>query len=117
MNPFTSIPDNAHRIIYLAWGLAGLVLGMVATYCTATGAGIPSWVIGASAALGVLSSALGFTAASNVSPQVTIAASSGEAVTVTTEPTIIPGTTLPETIYSSDLKADATYYDAKHDRP
>jgi hypothetical protein len=86
---------------------------MVATYCTATGAGIPSWVIGASAALGVLSSALGFTAASNVSPQVT----SGEAVTVTTEPTIIPGTTLPETIYSSDLKADATYYDAKHDRP
>ena len=113
MNPFTSIPDNARRVIYLAWGLAGLVLGMVATYCTATGAGIPSWVIGASAALGVLSSALGFTAASNVS----IAASSGEAVTITTEPTIIPGTTLPETIYSSDLKADATYYDAKHDRP
>ena len=35
---------------------------------SATGAGIPSWVIGASAALGVLSSALGFTAASNVSP-------------------------------------------------
>lgn len=113
MNPFTSIPDNARRVIYLAWGLAGLVLGMVATYCTATGAGIPSWVIGASAALGVLSSALGFTAASNVSPQVT----SGEAVTITTEPTIIPGTTLPETISSSDLKADATYYDAKHDRP
>jgi hypothetical protein len=52
-------------------------------------------------------------AASNVVPQVTVAAEPPRKVTV--EP-LDPIVSSEGVTYSSDTKADAAYYDAKHDR-
>ena len=66
MNPFQTIPAEARKWLYLAYGLVGLILGCVAAYCAAVGTVAPEWVGGASAVLVVVGSAFGFTAASNV---------------------------------------------------
>ena len=60
-----------------------------------------------------LGTALGLTAAANVVPQVTVAADPPTKVTV--EP-LDPIVSSEGITYPSDTKADAAYYDAKHDR-
>ena len=112
MNPFQSIPDSVRRRLYLTYGVAGLTLGSVTAYTTAVGTDTPRWVGGASAVLVVIGTALGFTAASNVTPQVTVAADPPAKVTV--EPIVSSGGV--EYVESSDTKTDAAYYDAKHDK-
>lgn len=67
MNPFTTIPADVRKWLYLAYGTAGLVFASIVTYATAVGESIPDWVTGASAVLVVVGTALGFTAASNIS--------------------------------------------------
>lgn len=67
MNPLQAIPPKIRLWLYVAYGLAGLAVGSVATYCAATDQGVPTWVAGVSAVLvGPLAAAFGGIAASNL---------------------------------------------------
>ena len=116
MNPFTLISARVRLWLYGVAGFSGLGLGAVTAYCEAVGLPRPAWVVGASAALAVLSAPLFALAASNVAPQVTVVADPPRKVTVEPLDPIVSseGVTYPQ---SSDTKADAAYYDAKHDAP
>ena len=115
MNPFTLISARVRLWLYGVAGFSGLGLGAVTAYCEAVGTPRPTWVVGASAALAVLAAPLFALAASNVVPQVTVAADPPTKVTVEPLDPIVSseGVTYPQ---SSDTKADAADYDAKHDR-
>ena len=116
MNPFTLVPRQVRLWLYGVAGFSGLGLGAVTAYCEAVALPRPTWVVGASAALAVLAAPLFALAASNVVPQVTVAAGPPAKVTVEPLDPIVSseGVTYPQ---SSDTKADAAYYDPKHDRP
>ena len=108
MNPFTLISARVRLWLYGVAGFSGLGLGAVTAYCEAVGTPRPAWVVGASAALAVLSAPLFALAASNVAPQVTVVADPPRKVTV--EP-------LGDPIVSSegvDFPSDA-HYEPKHD--
>ena len=103
MNPLTAIPDSARRWLYLAYAVLGPVLLWTKARGWTGQTEIDLWV--------GLGTALGLTAASNITPQVTVAADPPAKVTV--EPIVSSGGV--EYVESSDTKADAAYYDAKHD--
>ncbi len=104
MNPLTAIPDSARRWLYLGYA----VLGPVLLWTKARG-----WTGQTEVDLWVgLGTALGLTAASNITSQVTVATDPPAKVTV--EPIVYSGGV--EYVESSDTKADAALYDAKHDR-
>ena len=104
MNPLTAIPDSARRWLYLAYAVLGPVLLWTKARGWTGQTEIDLWV--------GLGTALGLTAASNVTSQVTVAAEPPAKVTV--EPIVSSGGV--EYVESSDTKADAAFYDAKHDR-
>ena len=114
MNPFTLVSARVRLWLYGVAGFSGLGLGSVTAYCEAVGTPRPTWVVGASAALAVLAAPLFAMAASNVVPQVTVAADPPTKVTV--EPLGDPIVSSEGITYPSDTKADAADYDAKHDR-
>ena len=95
--------------------VTGLGLGAVTAYCEAVALPRPTWVIGASAALAVLAAPLFALAASNVGPQVTVAADPPAKATPEPLNPIVSseGVTYPQ---SSDTKADAADYDPRHDK-
>ena len=70
MNPFQAIPAAVRKWLYLAYGLAGVVLGSISAYALAVDVPAPSWVKGANAVLLIVGTALGFTAAANTVPVV-----------------------------------------------
>ena len=111
MNPFTLVSARVRLWLYGVAGFSGLGLGAVTAYCEAVALPRPTWVVGASAALAVLAAPLFALAASNVVPRVTVAADPPSKVTV--EPIVYSGGV--EYVESSDTKADAAFYDAKHD--
>ena len=112
MNPFTLVPRRIRLWLYGVAGFSGLGLGAVTAYCEAVGLPRPAWVVGASAALAVLSAPLFALAASNVAPQVTVVADPPRKVTV--EPLGDPIVSSEGVDFPSDAKA-ADHYDAKHD--
>ena len=114
MNPFTLVPKSVRLWLYGVAGFSGLGLGAVTAYCEAVGTPRPTWVVGASAALAVLTAPLFAMAASNVTPQVTVAADPPRKATPEPLDPIVSseGVTYPQ---SSDTKADAADYDPKHD--
>lgn len=103
MNPFTLVSARIRLWLYGIAGFSGLSIGAIAAYCEATGTPRPSWLVGASAALGVLVAPLYALAASNISPQVTI--STDPPTKVTVEPV------------TPIVSSEGVIYDAKHDRP
>ena len=114
MNPFTLVSARVRLWLYGVAGFSGLGLGAVTAYCEAVALPRPTWVVGASAALAVLAAPLFALAASNVVPQVTVAAGPPAKVTVEPLDPIVSseGVTYPQ---SSDTKADSAHYDARHD--
>ena len=104
MNPLTAIPDSARRWLYLAYAVLGPVLLWTKARGWTGQTEIDLWV--------GLGTALGLTAASNITSQVTVAADPPAKVTV--EPIVSSGGV--EYVESSDTKADAAFYDARHDR-
>ena len=68
MNPFVAIPANVRKWLYLAYGTVSLALAAVTTYNAALRQDSPDWITGAAAVLVVIGTALGFTAASNITP-------------------------------------------------
>ena len=106
MNPLTAIPKNVRRWLYVIYAVAGPVLLWTKAHGWTGQTEVDLWI--------GLGSAFGFTAAANVVPQqVTVAAEPPTKVTV--EP-LDPIVSSEGVTYSSDTKADAAYYDAKHDR-
>lgn len=103
MNPLTAIPDSARRWLYLAYAVLGPVLLWTKARGWTGQTEIDLWV--------GLGTALGLTAASNITPQVTVAADPPAKVTV--EPIVSSGGV--EYVESSDTKADSAHYDARHD--
>lgn len=146
MNPFTLVSARVRLWLYGVAGFSGLGLGAVTAYCEAVALPRPTWVVGASAALAVLAAPLFALAASNVVPQVTVAAdppaglrwSTSSRLSITDSsrhPIMMPMPSSPEwpkvTVepldpivssegvtypQSSDAKSDAAHYDPKHDR-
>ena len=104
MNPLTAIPKNIRRWIYVIYAVLGPVLLWTKAHGWTGQTEIDLWV--------GLGTALGLTAAANVVPQVTVAAD--PPTKVTPEP-LDPIVSSEGVTYSSDTKADAAYYDAKHD--
>ena len=105
MNPLTAIPKNVRRWLYVIYAVAGPVLLWTKAHGWTGQTEVDLWI--------GLGTALGLTAAANVVPQVTVAAEPPSKVTV--EP-LNPIVSSEGVTYSSDTKADAAYYDAKHDR-
>lgn len=108
MNPLTAIPEGVRLWIYVIYAVLGPVLLWTKAHGWTGQTEIDLWI--------GLGSAFGFTAAANVVPQVTVAAEPPSKVTVEPLDPIVSseGVTYPQ---SSDTKADAAYYDAKHDAP
>ena len=104
MNPLTAIPDGARRWLYLAYAVLGPVLLWTKARGWTGQTEIDLWV--------GLGTALGLTAASNITPQVSVAAD--PPAKVTPEP-LDPIVSSEGVTYPSDTKADAAHYDAKHD--
>ena len=104
MNPLTAIPKNVRRWLYVIYAVAGPVLLWTKAHGWTGQTEVDLWI--------GLGTALGLTAAANVVPQVTVAAEPPTKVTV--EP-LDPIVSSEGVTYSSDTKADAAYYDAKHD--
>jgi hypothetical protein len=78
-NPLVGAFSPAFRkALYTVFSLAGLTYTAVLAYCAATDAHQPSWVDGAAAALTVIGTGLGLTAASNVPTPDTDEAGGGE---------------------------------------
>ena len=107
MNPLTAIPEGVRRWLYVVYAVLGPVLLWTKAHGWTGQTEIDLWV--------GLGTALGLTAAANVVPPVTVAADPPTKVTVEPLDPIVSseGVTYPQ---SSDTKADAAYYDAKHDR-
>ena len=106
MNLLTAIPKSVRRWLYVVYAVAGPVLLWTKAHGWTGQTEIDLWV--------GLGTALGLTAAANVVPQVTVAAEPPAKVAV--EP-LDPIVSSEGVDFPSDTKADATYYDAKHDRP
>ena len=106
MNPLTAIPENARRWLYLTYAVLGPVLLWTKARGWTGQTEIDLWI--------GLGTALGLTAAANVVPQVTVATDPPTKVTVEPLDPIVSseGVTYPQ---SSDTKADAAHYEAKHD--
>ena len=104
MNPLTAIPDGARRWLYLAYAVLGPVLLWTKAHGWTGQTEIDLWI--------GLGSAFGLTAASNITSQVTVAAEPPAKVTVEQLDPIVSSEGV---VYPSDTKADAAYYDAKHD--
>lgn len=104
MNLLTAIPKSVRRWLYVIYAVAGPVLLWTKAHGWTGQTEIDLWI--------GLGTALGLTAAANVVPQVTVAAEPPAKVTV--EPIVSSGGV--EYVESSDTKADAAFYDAKHDR-
>ena len=115
MNPFTLVPRQVRLWLYGVAGFPGFGLGAVTACGAAVALPRPTWVIGASAALAVLAAPLFAMAASNVGPQVTVAAEPPRKATPEPLDPIVSseGVTYPQ---SSDTKADAADYDPRHDK-
>ena len=105
MNLLTAIPKNVRLWLYVIYAVAGPVLLWTKAHGWTGQTEIDLWV--------GLGTALGLTAAANVVPQVTVAADPPRKVTV--EP-LDPIVSSEGVTYPSDTKADAAYYDPKHDR-
>ena len=105
MNPLTAIPENVRRWLYVVYAVTGPVLLWTKAHGWTGQTEIDLWV--------GLGTALGLTAAANVVPQVTVAADPPTKVTV--EP-LDPIVSSEGVAYPSDTKAEAAYYDPKHDR-
>ena len=105
MNPLTAIPKSVRRWLYVSYAVAGPGLLWTKAHGWTGQTEIDLWI--------GLGTALGLTAAANVVPQVTVAADPPTKVTV--EP-LDPIVSSEGVTYSSDTKADAAYYDPKHDR-
>ena len=107
MNPLTAIPKNVRRWLYVIYAVLGPVLLWTKAHGWTGQTEVDLWV--------GLGTALGLTAAANVVPQVTVAAEPPAKVTVEPLDPIVSseGVTYPQ---SSDTKAAAADYDAKHDR-
>ena len=105
MNLLTAIPKNVRLWLYVIYAVLGPVLLWTKAHGWTGQTEIDLWV--------GLGTALGLTAAANVVPQVTVAADPPRKVTV--EP-LDPIMSSEGVTYSSDTKADAAYYEAKHDR-
>ena len=107
MNPLTAIPKNVRRWLYVIYAVAGPVLLWTKAHGWTGQTEIDLWI--------GLGTALGLTAAANVVPQqVTVVADPPRKVTVGPLDPIVSseGVTYPQ---SSDTKAAAADYDAKHD--
>ena len=104
MNLLTAIPKSVRRWLYVVYAVAGPVLLWTKAHGWTGQTEIDLWV--------GLGTALGLTAASNITSQVTVATDPPAKVTV--EPIVYSGGV--EYVESSDTKADAALYDAKHDR-
>ena len=107
MNPLTAIPKSVRRWLYVIYAVTGPVLLWTKAHGWTGQTEIDLWI--------GLGTALGLTAAANVVPQVTVAAEPPTKVTVEPLNPIVSseGVTYPQ---SSDTKAAAADYDAKHDR-
>ena len=105
MNPLTAIPEGVRRWLYVVYAVLGPVLLWTKAHGWTGQTEIDLWV--------GLGTALGLTAAANVVSQVTVAADPPSKVTVESLDPIVSSEGVT---YSSDTKADAAYYDAKHDR-
>ena len=107
MNPLTAISDSARRWLYLAYAVLGPVLLWTKAHGWTGQTEIDLWI--------GLGTALGLTAASNITSQVTVATDPPAKVTVEPLDPIVSseGVTYPQ---SSDTKSDSAHYDAKHDR-
>jgi hypothetical protein len=106
VNLLTAIPKSVRRWLYVIYAVAGPVLP-VDQGSRLDRPDRPTWI--------GLGTALGLTAAANVVPQVTVAAEPPSKVTVEPLNPIVSseGVTYPQ---SSDTKADAADYDARHDK-
>ena len=108
MNLLTAIPKNVRLWLYVIYAVLGPVLLWTKAHGWTGQTEIDLWI--------GLGTALGLTAAANVVPQqVTVAAEPPTKVTVEPLNPIVSseGVTYPQ---SSDTKAEAAHYDAKHDR-
>ena len=107
MNPLTAIPKNVRRWLYVIYAVAGPVLLWTKAHGWTGQTEVDLWI--------GLGTALGLTAAANVVPQVTVAAEPPRKATPEPLDPIVSseGVTYPQ---SSDTKAAAADYDAKHDR-
>lgn len=107
MNPLARIPEPIRLVAYLVYAALGPILLWAKARGWAGQEEVDLWV--------GLGTALGLTAASNITSQVTVAADPPTKVTVEPLDPIVSseGVTYPQ---SSDTKADAAHYDAKHDR-
>ena len=104
MNLLTAIPKNVRRWLYVIYAVLGPVLLWTKAHGWTGQTEIDLWI--------GLGTALGLTAAANVVPQVTVAADPPSKVTVEQLDPIVSSEGVT---YSSDTKADAAFYDAKHD--
>jgi hypothetical protein len=102
VNPLTAIPEGVRRWLYVVYAVLGPVLLWTKAHGWTGQTEIDLWV--------GLGTALGLTAAANVA---TVATEPPTKVTV--EP-LNPIVSSEGVTYSSDTKADAAYYDPKHDR-
>jgi len=107
VNPLTAIPKSVRRWLYVIYAVAGPVLLWTKAHGWTGQTEIDLWI--------GLGSAFGFTAAANVVSQVTATADPPRKATVGPLNPIVSseGVTYPQ---SSDTKADAADYDARHDK-
>ena len=106
MNLLTAIPKNVRLWLYVIYAVAGPVLLWTKAHGWTGQTEIDLWI--------GLGTALGLTAAANVVPQVTAADPPTKVTVEPLDPIVSSeGVTYPQ---SSDTKADAAYYDPKHDR-
>ena len=68
-NPFTAVPASVRKWLYLAYGVATLVVSSVAAYSGALAQPVPSWAVGLGGALVPVGVAFAAMAGSNVSPE------------------------------------------------
>jgi galactitol-specific phosphotransferase system IIC component len=64
---FSNYP-KFRQVCYIVMAVIGLILTSMQAYMLATGMDIPLWFVGTWAVFGVLTSALGTTAATNITP-------------------------------------------------
>ncbi len=119
MNPFTAIPAHVRRWLYLAWGVAGLTVGSVTAYTAATPAdeSLP-WLGGVGAALVVIGTGLGFTAAANTVESTAVKDPESPTGEVAGEASDLPTGTPTEPTTAAEPTGDVEYvYDPRHDGP